>query len=114
MLVSELLQAFLQPLPPPLAAFGGYFTFYIGKAGHRFRVWFHVLTRVAWFLVCAGEEPLPLYFKNSVKMRPHIAPHKDQPCRGDCCQNRDRCDQFDKGKRSTGVAPKGHGSTAHF
>jgi len=32
-LVGELLQSFLQPSPPPLAALGGYFTFDIGKAG---------------------------------------------------------------------------------
>jgi len=53
-LVSELLQAFLQPLSPPFAAFGGYFTFNVGKTGYRFLVWFHMWTLVECFVVCVG------------------------------------------------------------
>jgi len=68
--VCELLQSFFQSLPPPLAAFGGYFTFDLGKARYGLFVWFHVLTLVGCFAFIPGEEPLPSYNKNSVKMHP--------------------------------------------
>jgi hypothetical protein len=40
-LVGELLQARLQPLPRPFAAFGHHFTFDLGKTGEWFGRWFH-------------------------------------------------------------------------
>jgi hypothetical protein len=41
MLIGELLQACLQPLPRPLAAFGGHFMFDVGKTGEWFGSGFH-------------------------------------------------------------------------
>jgi hypothetical protein len=54
MLVGDLLQSLLQPLPRPFAALGGNFTFDVGKTGDLFRVRFHGLTRVAFLVACAG------------------------------------------------------------
>ena len=60
MFIGELLQAFFQSPPPPLAALGGYFTFHLGKAGYDLFVWFHSLTLVSCFIVhppVRNEEP---------------------------------------------------------
>ena len=54
MLVGDLLQSLLQPLPRPFATLGGYFTFDVGKTGELFWRWFHWLTLVALLVVYAG------------------------------------------------------------
>jgi hypothetical protein len=51
------LQAFFQALAPPFAAFGHNFTFDVGQTWQGLGVWFHKMTRLAWFAFLPVEEP---------------------------------------------------------
>jgi hypothetical protein len=64
------LQALFQALAPPFAAFRHHFTFDVGQSRQGLGVWFHEMTRLAWFEFMPVEEPNSLYPKDSVKMHP--------------------------------------------
>src|SRR5271169_3274592 len=70
--IGELLQALLQPLPPPFAALGYYFTFNLSQTRQSLLGLIHIMTlRPCLCFLKRWRRPLqPFYSKDSVKMRP--------------------------------------------